>query len=486
MSGIPEAATAIAEVSIPGGPSISAGAGLRIAFFTDSFEPTYDGVAQVTSTLASALRRRGHEVTVFTVRSPGLPRVEERPNGIRVRRFRSVAAPSYPQYRIALTPWSLPFSRGRFDVVHIHTPGFVGLAGWLAARRWRVPTVGTYHTDLTHLLRGVGRTAPSRAFFRAWSRFSIDLCRHCDRATAPTAAASSDLLGPALSPPRREPLLVPNGVDPALFRPGVRTPDWRSRWGVGEGALHLFLGRLTRAKGVERFLAAVERLDRGRPWLAVIAGEGPLRRPLEQRLGGPAALRGRVQFVGPVLEAEKPALLAQSQVFVIPSLSGTSSVALLEAMAAGVPAVVSSFGGPAEIARRSSVGLIVDPRDPDRLAAAILRLLDDRATARSYSVRGRRWVVEHASAERMAREFEACYRSVLAPRERAGGTGTSGSGAPAPSRIADGPRGEHPGLKPGRANPDAVGPRALGPGADGRPARGRRNAPPARCALPAR
>ena len=421
MSGIPEAAPPTAEGSEPDrGPSTSAKDGLRIAFFTDSFEPTNDGVAHVTSTLASVLRRRGHEVTVFTVRSPGLPRVEEHPNGIQVRRFRSVAAPSYPQYRVALTPWSVPFSRGAFDVVHIHTPGFVGLAGWLAARRWRVPTVGTYHTDLTHLLRGVGRTPPSRAFFRAWSRFSIDLCRHCDRATAPTEASRKDLLGPARSALRREPLLVPNGVDPARFRPGIRTPDWRSRLGVGDVALLLFLGRLTQDKGVERFLAAVERLDRERPWLAVVAGEGPLRRPLEQRLAGSVPRQDRVRFISPVLEAEKPALLAQSQVFVIPSLSDTSSVALLEAMAAGVPAVVSSFGGPAEIARRSSVGLIVDPRDPDRLATAISRLLDDRPTAQTFSDRGRRWVAEHASAEKMAREFETCYLSVRAPRERLG------------------------------------------------------------------
>jgi glycosyltransferase involved in cell wall biosynthesis len=113
-----------------------------------------------------------------------------------------------------------------------------------------------------------------------------------------------------------------------------------------------------------------------------------------------------------VLEEEKPALLAQSQAFVMPSLSDTSSVALLEAMASGVPSVVSAFGGPAEIARRSSVGLVVDPRDADRLAGAIAQLLGNPPLARSFAIRGRDWVREHASAERMAREFVDCYRSV--------------------------------------------------------------------------
>ncbi len=393
-------------------PAVDARMALNVAFFTDSFEPTHDGVAQVTSTLAAALTHQGHRVTVFTVRSPGLPRSEVRPDGTRIRRFRSIVAPSYPQYRIALTPWYLPLLTCRFDVVHIHTPGFVGLAGWFAARRWRVPSVGTYHTNLTGLLRGVGRTGPARAFFRAWSRFSIDLCRHCDVATAPSEVSRADLVGRATAKQGDAPLLVPNGVDTERFRPGISDPDWRGRLGAGRAPILLFLGRLTRDKGIDRFLRAVERLDRERPWLAVVAGDGPLRPVLEPRRRPGSEPWDRVRFVGPVPEAEKPALLAQSQVFVIPSLSDTSSVALLEAMACGVPSVVSAFGGPAEIAQRSSVGLVADPRDPDRVVGAVLQLLEDTALARSFSCRGHEWVVEHASAERMAREFVKCYRFV--------------------------------------------------------------------------
>ena len=383
---------------------------LRIAFFTDSFEPTNDGVAKVTSTLAHALVRAGHRVTVFTVRSPGLSRTEVRPDGVRIQRFRSGPTPSYPQYRVAFAPWFVPLSSARFDVVHIHTPGFVGLAGWLAARRWDVPSVGTYHTNLTGLLRGSGGTAPTRAFFRAWARFSIDLCRHCQLATAPSEASRADLLGSTPAAPGREPLLVPNGIDTERFRPGIGAPDWRRRLGIGDVPVVLFLGRLTRDKGAGRFVSALERMDRDRPWFALVAGEGPLRPFLERRLGPGTDLYPRARFIGPVPEEEKPALLAQSQVFVIPSLSDTSSVALLEAMACGVAPVVSEFGGPAEIGRRSSVGTLVDPRDPGRVARAIVTLLEDGPLARSFSERGREWVVEHASAERMAQEFVDAYR----------------------------------------------------------------------------
>ncbi len=393
---------------------------LRVAFFTDTFVPAHDGVSQVTDTLARALLRQGNAVTIFTVRSPGLPRSETRPDGLAVRRYRSISAPSYPQYRIALTPWTVLLRRRRdFDLVHIHTPGFVGLAGWLAARRWRCPTIGTYHTNLTDLLRATGSNALSRAFFRAWSRFSIDICRRSDLATAPSEAARSALLPRTGTRPSAVPRLVVNGVDTERFRPGIHAPDWRRRIGRPNDRLITFLGRLTQDKGANRVLDALEQVDSGLSWVGVLGGEGPEGPALAARLRKSPRLTGRVRFVGVVPEEDKPALLSQSSIFVLPSRSDTSSVALLEAMASGATAVVSSRGGPGEIARRSEVGLIVDPDDTQGLARAIERLLTDRALAARFSDLGRSWVVEQASTERMAAQMLDCYRTVLGRTGRA-------------------------------------------------------------------
>lgn len=393
---------------------------LRIAFFTDTFVPTHDGVAQATETLARTLRRMGHSVTVFTVRQPGLPRSETRADGVSVRRYRSLPAPRYPQYRIALTPWSLLFRRRHdFDVAHVHTPGFIGLAGWLASRHWRVPTVATYHTNLTDMLRGTGSNPLSRSFFRAWSRFSIDICRHSDLATAPSEAARSALLSPVRNVPRTEPRLLPNGVDTERFRPGIRSPDWRGRVDARGSPLITFIGRLTRDKGIGRFLDAVKRIDPQLPWVAVVGGEGPERAEVEARLRDDAVLSRRARFLGPVSEEEKPALLSQTQVFVLPSLSDTSSVAFLEAMSSGVACVITARGGPGEIARRSEAGLTVDPENIAELSAAIERLLVDTALVRELSARGRRWVAANASAERAATEFLDCYRTVAQSRREA-------------------------------------------------------------------
>jgi glycosyltransferase involved in cell wall biosynthesis len=389
---------------------------LRIAFFTDSFLPTHDGVAQITAALAGELTARGHEVTVFTVRSPGQKQRERLPNEVTVYRHLALAAPSYPQYRVALLPYSPLFlSRRRFDLVHIHTPGFVGLAGFLAARRWDRPAVGTFHSDLRGMLAGAGKTRAARAFFGAWARFNLDLCLHCDRATAPTMRSREQLTRATTRALRRPPVVIENGVDVDRFRPGVTSPDWHARLGVPPNRpLVTFLGRLTRDKGVLRFLDAMEGLPPEVPSFAVVGGSGPLRPEVVARFGTGGPLRGRGRYVGPVVEEEKAALLAQSHIFVLPSLSDTSSVALLEAMACGAACVVTNRGGPAEIAQRSGSPIVVDPEDTRNLRGAIHELLVAPERAAALAELGRSWVREEASIGRTASAFDRLYRELLA------------------------------------------------------------------------
>jgi len=389
---------------------------LRIAFFTDSFSPTHDGVAETTAALSRELAGQGHQLTVFTVRSPGQRRHERLANGVAVRRHLALAVPIYPEYRVALLPYaSLLLSRRRFDVVHIHTPGFVGLAGFLASRRWGIPAVGTFHSDLGGMLARVGGSPTTRTFFRAWARFNVDLCLHCDAATAPTAAACAQLTATRTS--RRAPCVIANGVDLDRFRPEMTSPDWHKRLGVpADRPFVTFLGRLTRDKGVHRFLDAMEDLPPEVRSFAIVGGVGPLHATVAARFAPGAVLANRGRFVGEVPEQEKAALLTQSRVFVVPSMSDTSSVALLEAMACGVSCVVTNRGGPVEIARASGAADIVDPEDIPALRLAIQQLLQEPARAAEMATRGMAWVRREGSIEQTARLFDRLYREILADR----------------------------------------------------------------------
>jgi 1,2-diacylglycerol 3-alpha-glucosyltransferase len=411
---------------------------VRIAFFTDSFLPTHDGVAQETASLARALARQGHAVTVFTCRLPGTPREETTPEGVLVVRSASVPIPHYGQYRWAILPLRALVGRKvghSYDVIHLHTPGSVGIAAFVAARHFGLPLVGTFHTNIRDSRESFPDDAfTSFMFHLAWW-FNMGIYWRCDLTTAPTLAAKHSLEHDTEKPYRHPIVVVPNGIETERFRPGITSPDWRSRLGAGGAPIVLFLGRLTQDKGVYRFLDALEGLPEDLPFRGVVGGTGVEAHGLTHRIAGSPRLRERVTFVGAVAEEEKAALLSQSRIFVLPSTADTSSVALLEAMACGLACVVTKIGGPRFLVEDGRTALLTDPEDIPALRAAIQRLLEEPALADRLGARAVEHVRASYSIDASAREFIRLYDHLRASTEASERAPTS-----APVGVAAGPR----------------------------------------------
>jgi len=395
---------------------------MRIAFFTDSFLPTHDGVARITGSLAVALHRLGHRVTIFTAQTPGTPRHERMPEGPEIVRSVSAPVPHYGQYRWALLPlWALVGRRfGRtFDLVHIHTPGTVGASGFLAARHWNLPLIGTFHTNMKEMRESFPSDPLTGLFFRVAWWFNTGLYWRCDLVTAPTPEALEALLAGSRKSYRVLPRVIPNGIETSRFRPGIREPDWSSRWGSKDLPLVTFLGRLTQDKGVYRFLDALALLPEDLPFLGVVAGTGLEDERVRRRISEDPRLRSRVRFAGPVSEEEKAALLSQSTLFVLPSVADTSSLAALEAMASGAACILTNRGGPRTLGGNGRFARLVDPLDIPHLSETIAGLLRDPNEARRLAARAREYVEGFCSIDSTARHFVNVYQDLL--RERAGG-----------------------------------------------------------------
>ncbi|HEV2316443.1 MAG TPA: glycosyltransferase [Thermoplasmata archaeon] len=390
---------------------------MEIAFFSDSYLPTRDGVAVEVHALAKALRRLGHAITVFTPQTAaGIASADAEVDGIPLVRSRALPVPIYGEYRWALFPFKQ--LRGRefgstTDVVHIHTPGLVGTTGFFAARRYRLPLLGTFHTDVYAARGSFPGRALLRLFFRTARWYSLGLYYRCDLTTAPSAPAREALLEHASKPFRREIEVVPNGIETDRFRPGLAVPDWRTRCGMGAGPILTYLGRLTADKGVHRFLDSLHRLPTDRPWWGVVAGVGPEEPAVRARIRQDPHLAGRVRYLGPVSEEEKPALFSQSELFVLPSVADTASVAVLEAMASGVPCVVSNIGGPAALVHDGETGRVVAVNDPAPLTGALADLLDRPDERARLGRAAAQWVRREASIEHTARRFISLYDALL-------------------------------------------------------------------------
>ena len=148
----------------------------------------------------------------------------------------------------------------------------------------------------------------------------------------------------------------------------------------------------------------------------VLAGEGPERPPLEAQ-AAELGLADRVQFLGH--RDDIPELLAACDLFALPSLYEGSSLALLEAMAAGRAVVSSAIGGTDELIDDGETGLLVPPGDPAALATAIRRLLSDTTLRTSLARRARERVERDFTRDAMARRVEHIYEELLADGRRA-------------------------------------------------------------------
>jgi glycosyltransferase involved in cell wall biosynthesis len=166
----------------------------------------------------------------------------------------------------------------------------------------------------------------------------------------------------------------------------------------------LFAGFATPRKGLV-YLARALRLLPDDVRLLIVGCWAPGCRSRFIKAAGPAA--DRVHEIGFIADEERPAYYSLADVYVSPSVLEGLGITPIEAMACGTPAVVTSASsGPEEV---GNAGLVVPPRDPEALALGLRRLLDDDTLRKEMGRRGRNYVLQHFTYQRMAELTVRCY-----------------------------------------------------------------------------
>ncbi len=215
--------------------------------------------------------------------------------------------------------------------------------------------------------------------------------------------------------PTAKMVLVPNGVgDQTLDFAGDRA-EVRRRLGLPtDTPVAVALSRLAWKKGVRHLVDAAPRLLEAVPDAhVVIAGDGDLRAELVAQTRA-LGVEGRVTFLG--TRRDPLDLLRASDVFVMPSVVEGMSNALLEAMALGLPVVATEVGGTPEVVVDGETGFLVPPADPERLAAALAKVLLAPELGRELGAAGRRRIQERHRVEHMVRAVERLYDDLLTAR----------------------------------------------------------------------
>jgi len=369
-----------------------------IFFYTDSRE--LGGAENALLMLAESLDPDAWEVTLLLGEDPGTEALAELARGIGLAEVRVPALPLGLEGARRVPRLASILRAERPDLFHAHLSSPLAAKWGLAAAVLAgLPTVAT-----VQLVPAYEPDRLARLQLRA-------LARRVDRYIAVSHAIVEELTGRFRWPPAKIEV-VHNAV--AIERFGDPPPPGLREELAGEdGApLILTLARLTEQKGHPTLLRAAAEVPEA---VFALAGEGHLRGELEaeaDRLG----VADRVRFLGH--RGDTAALLAACDVFALPSLYEGSSLAVLEAMAAGRAVVSSAIGGTAELVEDGETGLLVPPGDPRALAASLRRLIDDRELRSRIAERGRRRVETDFSRQAMAARVERVYREVLDRRAR--------------------------------------------------------------------
>ena len=290
--------------------------------------------------------------------------------------------------------------RARPDLVHLHLPHPGGVLGLLGSR-YRGPLVLTHHSDVVRQ--------------RFMSAVFQPLLAAVMRRAAAIVVTSPDYLAtsPVLAPYRERCRVVPYGISLEQFASPdpARVAEIRQQFGP---RLLLAVGRLVYYKGFEVLVRAMRDVEAR----LVIIGDGPLEGSL-RALAAAEGVAGKVTLAGEVQNADVAPFFAAADVFVLPSVARSEAFGIvqLEAMASGTPVVNTALdSGVPWVSRHEVTGLTVPPGDPRALAAALERLLNDRALRDRLGAAARARAHAEFDVRVMGDRIAAIYDEVLASR----------------------------------------------------------------------
>ena len=288
--------------------------------------------------------------------------------------------------------------------MHTHTAK-AGTLGRLAARLARVPV--KIHTFHGHVLEGYFSRPVTRAFLEIERR----LARTTDRLVAVSPRLKAQLLAMGIGRPEQVEV-VPLGLDLERFR-GARpaSPTLRPSLGLAEGASVLgIVGRLVPIKDHVTLFQALARLPtEGRGVHLTVVGDGEERARLEG-LASSLGLGLRIHFLGWRVDLET--ILKELDVVICASRNEGTPVALIEAMAAGIPVLSTDVGGVADLVTHGLTGWLVSPGDPDAMASGIRHLLDDGPLRGRLAAAGQAVALDRHDVARLISRVEALYAAV--------------------------------------------------------------------------
>jgi glycosyltransferase involved in cell wall biosynthesis len=368
---------------------------MKIALFTETFLPKIDGIVTRLRHTIEHLQRSGDQVLIFCPEG-GLTEYK----GARIFGVTGFPLPLYPELKMALPRPAIGEALEQFapDLVHVVNPAILGLGGIYYAKMLDIPLIASYHTHLPKYLEHYGLGILEGLLWEllkaGHNQAALNLC---------TSSAMVDELT-AHGIERCD--LWQRGVDTETFRPQLANREMRDRLSQGhpDDPLLIYVGRLSAEKQIDKIKPILEAIPNTR--LALV-GDGPYREELKALFADTPT-----NFVGYLHGEELASAYASADAFVFPSCTETLGLVVLEAMAAGCPAIAANAGGIPDIVTDGENGFLFDPTDEQGAIKATQRLLANQIERERLRRRARQ-EAERWSWAAATRQLQGFYQAVL-------------------------------------------------------------------------
>ncbi len=369
---------------------------LHVAMLIQGYFPLIGGAERQVGAVAEHLTQAGVKVSIITRRYPGLSAFEII-SGVPVYRIpipgpKISASFSYTLFTIPLLAKLKP------DILHAHVIFSPATTAVIAKSLLGIPVALTAHRsgplgDIERLKKKILGNARLAMFRRSVDLFipiSLEIDKEMELAGIPAHM--------------RKP--VPNGVDTKRFCPpsGIEhRSSIRKRLNLPtDSIIAIFTGRLAPEKRVDQLVNAWNSIRNEIPSaILLILGTGDLRDTLQSTAGEGVIFAGAIDDVSPYLQA--------SDLFVLPSIAEGLSVAMLEAMSCGLPALVTNVGGASDVISHGTNGWLIPPDEPDTLTQSLMKLLGNETLRNKLGIAARKTVEANYSLEAVAQQLLNLY-----------------------------------------------------------------------------
>ncbi|EEI19134.1 glycosyltransferase, group 1 family protein [Lentilactobacillus buchneri ATCC 11577] len=373
---------------------------MNIGIFTDTYFPQVSGVATSIKTLKNELEREGNQVYIFTTTDPHVDKDTYERN---IFRFSSIPFISFTDRRIAVRGLFQAYEIAKelnLDIVHTQTEFSMGMIGKFVAKNLNIPCVHTYHTmyeDYLHYVANGKLLKPVHV-----KEGTLAFCYHLAGVITPSDRVLDKLTEYGVKCQMR---IIPTGIDVGMYAKSIDT-DIREKYHISKDTpVMLSISRLAYEKNISEIVDLLPSIIEQVPKvILMIVGDGPAKEDLMKQVTQ-LGLSKHVIFTGEVSNDHVNAFYRTANVFVSTSNSESQGLTYIEAMAAGLPVVVTSGDYTDGLLSNESLGqtfkksdefteivtrYLTNPVDKDNSKAK--KILDQKLTEISAETFGKRVV----------------------------------------------------------------------------------------------